>query len=118
MTGNKKNIQVLAEFRRLFRSFTLFNAENFHATNRKKLLLNILAAFTFLISLVSLGVVIITAIWYCFDCNFNMVQASIAIAVSLGVIQMTLSYISFAMNNRIILKTIDHMQAIVESREY
>lgn len=116
MEGTSR-IVILNELRRKSWIITMYNRENFQVTSRHKLLRNIVTVFIFTGSLIMFGLVLVTSVWFCFECNFNIKETSLAIPISICVVQMVGMYISLAINNRKITQLIDHLQKIIEKRE-
>lgn len=112
------NIQVLNEFRDFSQILSLFNREQFQAANQEKLQHNILFALIFLLFLLSFGVLLVIAIWFCFDCNFEISQIAFPLSMCFYVLQLLLMCISMALNNRKISKTVDHLQRVIEESEF
>lgn len=112
------NIQVLNEFRDFSQILSLYNRERFQNTNQEKLQLNILLAVIFLIFLLSLGMLLVIAIWFCFDCNFEISQIGFPLSMCFYILQLLLMYISMASNNRKISDTVNHLQRVIDDREY
>lgn len=114
----KKNIQVLKEFRKLSRILTFYSRENFQTADRKVWLQNFLIALIFSYFLLSFGMLLLIAIWFCFDCDFEISQIAFPISMSFYSLQVLLMYISMASNNRQIIQTMDHFQEVIEKREH
>lgn len=113
---NNKDIKVFSGSRWLFWIFTTYNSDRFRVADHNTLLRNISRAILFSACLVGLWLIFVTGIWYCFDCNLRMKEASWAIPISAGVIQLSTTYISFAMNNRKIEDTMAHIEEIIKNR--
>lgn len=112
----KNNIEVLKEFRKLSRILTFYNRENFQITD-PKWLQNFLIALIFSYFLLSFGMLLLIAIWFCFDCNFEISQIAFPISMSFYSLQVPLIYFSMASNNRKIIQTMDHIQEVIDKRE-
>lgn len=114
---NTRGILILNELRRRLWVITMYNRENFQVASQNKLLHNIAKALIFTGSLIMFGFVFVNSVWYCFERNFNIKEASLAIPISICVVQLISMYISFAMNNRKLTQLIDHLQSVIEKRK-
>lgn len=114
---NNKDIEVFSETRWLFWIFTTYNSEGFRVADHHTLFGNIWRTLLFSACLVGLWLIFVTGFWYCMDCNFVMKEVSWAIPISVGVIQLSTTYISFAMNNRKIEATMGHIKEIIKNRK-
>lgn len=114
---NTKTITILNELRRKSWIITMYNRESFQIASRSKWLHNIATVFIFTGSLIMFGLVLVTSVWHCFESNFNIKETSLAIPISICIVQMIAMYISMAMNNRKISQLIDRLQRVVEKRK-
>lgn len=112
-----KIIVVLTELRRISWAIALYNRENFQLRDRSKFCRNIGAMIFYTFCFIMLGLVLVSGVWYCFDCNFDIKQSSLAIPISICVTQWMGMYISLAMNNRKIIQLIHHLQKAVQKRK-
>lgn len=115
---NKEIVIVSKEFRRLSWIITVYNREKFQNTNRSELLRNIGAAFFLTLCLVMLFLVLVTGVWYCFDCEFDIKESSMAAPIAISVVQMLAMYTALTVNNRTISRMILDLQKIIEKRKF
>lgn len=54
---------------------------------------------------------------FCIDSGFNLNTVSSAFAISMGSSQLGIIYIALAVNRRVILRTMDQMQHVVDYRK-
>lgn len=114
---NKEIVIVLKEFRRLSWIITVYNREKFRNTNGSEFWRNIGAAFFLTLCLVMLFLVLVTGVWYCFDCEFDIKESSMAAPIAISVVQMLAMYAAVAINNRTISRMILDLQKIIERRK-
>lgn len=114
---NAKGIVVLNELRHISWIITMYNQDNFELPDGYKFLRNIGTVLIYTFCLIMYGLVFVTSVWYCFDCNFDMEESSLAIPISVSVVQMLGMYISLAINNRKITELIHYLQTIIEKSE-
>lgn len=115
---NSKRTVVLNELRRIVWIITVFNQENFPITDRKTILQNISIALIYSACFTMLGLILVTSVWYCFDCNFAIKESSLAIPIGISAAQMMGIYISLTLNNRKITQFVDNLQETIENREF
>lgn len=115
---NSKKIVVLNELRRIMWIIAVYNRENFLITDRKTIRQNIGIALIYSFCLAMLGLILVTSVWYCLDCNFAIKESSLAIPIGICVAQIIGIYISLTFNNRKILQFLDYLQETIENREF
>lgn len=117
LATNRKKTVVLKEFRRISWLITVYNRENVQVTNRSVLLRNIGFMIIQTVCLIMFGLVFISSIWFCFDCNFNVKELSFAIPIMICSLQMISSYVSIVKNNWKIAELIDYLQMAIDKRK-
>lgn len=108
---------ILVEFRKFSQILTLFNSDNFQVMDRKTWWRNFSIAASFLISLAFIFFLLVSVVWYCFDCGFAISETAFAVPVILVIFQVIGTYISMALENRKIAQVIDHLEEIINKRK-
>lgn len=108
---------IFDKFRRFSRILSLYNREQYQLIDRKAWWQQIVFALIFTILLIFVGLLLVTAIWHCFDCNFSIMGTAFAIPVSFVILQLSSVCISMFKDNRKIGKIVNHLQKIIEKRE-
>lgn len=115
---NDAKIQVLVKYRPFARILSVYNAENFRNPNKSIVLSNIGQAIGFTVLVISLSLIMVSGYWFCVDNKFNVQDISLAVPIIFCAFQMVLTYVSLMLENRIVSRTMDNLQLIIEEREY
>lgn len=113
----KGSIIILKEFDRFSSSITCYNRENFHNIRDRKFWRNIGVTLFFTLCFVMLVLILVAAIWYCFDCHWDIQESSMAVPIAISIVQMIFMYLAIISNNRTISEMIFDVQKIVERRK-
>lgn len=114
-----KTIQVLEKYRPFSFIFNVYNSDNFHNPKKKlHVFWKFLRAVGFSVVLTSLSLIMVSSYRFCVDKSFDVTEISLAIPILFCAFQQVLTYFSLMVNNRVIRQTVDHLQVVIEDREY
>lgn len=113
----QEKLIVLSSFRQFAWITTLYNRENFHNINQSKLWRNVGTAVLYTLSLGAMILVFISAIWYCYDCDFDTKQTAMTAPIAINLLQMFWMYTAFASNNRVITQMVVDLQGVIGNRK-
>lgn len=109
---------VLKEYRPYLRILAAFNAGNFHAKRLRPLIGNIRYAVCVAVMFVSMAALAILSYWHCMENESNVDILSDSLPVIMSLSQMLLTHVSLMLRNRLIHATVEHLQGIVDEREF
>lgn len=108
---------IFDQFHRFARILSLYNRERYQLTDRKAWWRQILFALIFSILIIFAVLLLVTAIWHCFDCDFSIMGTAFALPVSFVILQLFSVCISMVKDNREIAIIVNKLQKIIEKRE-
>lgn len=109
MAKKKKQIEVLSALRPMLKLTNLYNKNGVHLKYNKN---PFKIPDSYVICLISLPAVYLASLylWFVLDEKFNLKTISTSLGFAIGLLQMTLAYISLALKTDLIISTIDHLQ--------
>lgn len=108
---------IFDKFHRFSRILSLYNRERYQLNDRKAWWRQILFAVIFSILIIFVALLLVTAIWHCFDCDFSIMGTAFAVPVSFVILQLFTVCISMIKNNRKLARIVNHLELIVQKRE-
>lgn len=115
MAVKRENV-VLRAYRPFVRILTIYNLKNFTNQSRRILFRNICLAILFTLTHIGCTLSTLSDVWYCHHHAWDLNVISLPFSLLLTVSQVTFSYISLVLNNRLVEEVIDCLQTVIDKR--
>lgn len=92
-----------------------YNIENFRQNNWRNCVFNALLTSMMVLLLPTL---IILGIWYLIEAEADLKHVAAALPIMLTLLQVEITFIAMIINNRVITKTIDQAQKVINQRKF